>query len=373
VLRVLAALAFATTLALPTEDDRGRPVVILVHGRAMLDRDTAATRKMWLNALTAGGKSITALPLLRDRDVRVVWYADVLDPRSSAGCDYASSDARARRNATIDPDLKALVATVGSLFDMITSVVADTESISHLRALSADASFLGDSRKRCASEQRVGDAIDAARRDGRPVILVAHSLGSLVAYDYLSARSDTGLVQRFITVGSIVGATELRLDSPQTLRYRDGSPSGIAVEAFAVAAGPPRFSQRHDIGHTVGMMLRDEESGRLCAFVPACGELTPSLLERFARADVLLFDGTFWKDDELIALGIGDRTARDMDHLPISGPGGSLAQLATLPCRHRIYTHINNTNPMLVERSPEHALVERAGLTIGVDGMEIEV
>ena len=90
-LRVLAALAFATTLALPTEDDRGRPVVILVHGRAMLDRDTAATRKMWLNALTAGGKSITALPLLSDRDVRVVWYADVLDPRSSAGCDYASN------------------------------------------------------------------------------------------------------------------------------------------------------------------------------------------------------------------------------------------------------------------------------------------
>ena len=115
-LRVLAALAFATTLALPTEDDRGRPVVILVHGRAMLDRDTAATRKLWLNALTAGGKSITALPLLSDRDVRVVWYADVLDPRSSAGCDYASSDARARRNATIDPDLKALVATAAQSF-----------------------------------------------------------------------------------------------------------------------------------------------------------------------------------------------------------------------------------------------------------------
>ena len=170
-----------------------------------------------------------------------------------------------------------------------------------------------------------------------------------------------------------VPVTELGLDTPQAIRYRDGSPSGIDVEAFTVAAGPPRFSRRQEIGHTIGMMFRDEDSGKMCAFVPACGELTPSLLERFAQADVLLFDGTFWKDDELIALGIGDRTARDMDHLPISGPGGSLAQLATLPCRHRIYTHINNTNPMLVERSPEHALVERAGLTIGVDGMEIEV
>ena len=67
------------------------------------------------------------------------------------------------------------------------------------------------------------------------------------------------------------------------------------------------------------------------------------------------------------------RTARQMDHLPISGPEGSLEQLAALPCRHRIYTHINNTNPMLVEYSPECAVVRRAGLTIGVDGLEINV
>ena len=84
----------------------------------------------------------------------------------------------------------------------------------------------------------------------------------------------------------------------------------------------------------------------------------PPLLERFAQADALLFDGTFWTDDELIALGVGTRTARQMDHLPIAGPGGSLEQLATLPCRHRIYTHINNTNPMLIEDSPERAVVD---------------
>ena len=176
----------------------------------MLDRDTAATRKMWLDALVAGGKSMTSKPLLEERDVRVVWYADVLDPRSSAGCDYSANDARTRRNAAADPDLKSLVGIVGGLLDMFTSQVADTESVSQLRALSADASFLADSRKRCASEQRLGDAIDRARREGRPIILVAHSLGSLVAYDYLSARNDTGLVQRFVTIGSMVGAGELR-------------------------------------------------------------------------------------------------------------------------------------------------------------------
>jgi hypothetical protein len=165
---------------------------------------------MWFDALVAGGKSITSLPLVAERDMRVVWYADVLDSRSPLGCDYSANDARARRSAAINPDLKTVVATAGTLLDIITSIVADTESMSQLRALSADATFLSDSRKRCASEQRLGDAIDAARREGRPVILLAHSMGSLVAYDYLSARADTGLVERFITIGSMVGASELR-------------------------------------------------------------------------------------------------------------------------------------------------------------------
>lgn len=171
-----------------------------------------------------------------------------------------------------------------------------------------------------------------------------------------------------------VPVTELRLDSTQTLFARDGSPSGLSVEAFAVtAAGPPRFARTDEVGHTVGLVLRDQANGTTCAFVPACGELTPSLLERLAQTDVLLFDGTFWTDSELIDLAISDRTARQMDHLPISGRNGSLAQLAALPCRHRIYTHINNTNPMLVERSAQRTLVEQAGLTIGVDGLRVSI
>ena len=166
-----------------------------------------------------------------------------------------------------------------------------------------------------------------------------------------------------------VSVTELVPDRPLGLCYRDGTPSGLRVTCFPVPAGPPRFASEDRPGHTVGLVVQDGRTGGSCAFVPGCGGLDPALLARLGATDLVLFDGTFWTDDELIGLGIGDRTAREMDHLPVSGPDGSLARLGGLPSRHRVYTHINNTNPMLLEDAPERALVERAGLRIGVDGM----
>lgn len=211
-----------------------------------------------------------------------------------------------------------------------------------------------------------------------------HSLGiallrearRLPLFTTASIRSILEADSRILTVTrafSEVPLTELPLDDPLALTHADGSPSGLVVEAFAVAASPPRFAPAAAAGHTVGLVLRDAARGHACAFVPGCGALTPALLERFAAVDILLFDGTFWTDGELIDLGIGTRTAREMDHLPISGPGGSLEQLAALPCRHRVYTHINNTNPILLERSAERAAVGGAGITVGFDGLAISL
>ena len=114
-------------------------------------------------------------------------------------------------------------------------------------------------------------------------------------------------------------------------------------------------------------------SRKTLAYLPGVGSISDSLLERLQDADVLLFDGTFWKDDEPSRIpGLG-RTALEMGHLPISGPGGSIERLAGLARPRKIYIHINNTNPILDEESAEHQGVRDAGWEIARDGMEINL
>ncbi len=91
-------------------------------------------------------------------------------------------------------------------------------------------------------------------------------------------------------------------------------------------------------------------------------------------ADLLLFDGTFWSDDELRAVGGGDApTAREMGHLPVGAPGGSLEQLPRLGAKRTVLVHINNSNPLLCRTSAERAQVEAAGITVGEDAMAFEL
>jgi pimeloyl-ACP methyl ester carboxylesterase len=227
-LRLLAAAGLAASLVVSNAPARGRPVILLIHGRGMLDRDTAATRKLWLDGLAAGAKSLTKESLLRDDDVRLVWYADVLDPRSTESCSYDADDPRAKRDRKTDPALKGIVSFVGNMIGALTTSTDNTEASSTLRGFAGDAQFLSDAGKRCATEKRLADELDRARRDDRPVILVAHSLGAVVAYDYLSSRRESGLVDRVVSVGSILGAHDLRRlliggDSTDTF----GQPSSV--------------------------------------------------------------------------------------------------------------------------------------------------
>ena len=114
-----------------------------------------------------------------------------------------------------------------------------------------------------------------------------------------------------------------------------------------------------------------EAAGKRLVYAPGCARVTEDLDARIANADVLFFDGTLFADDEMIANGLGDKTGRRMGHMPVSGPGGTLELLARHAQVRRILIHINNSNPILIEGSPEEAKVKAAGWEIAFDGMEV--
>ena len=120
---------------------------------------------------------------------------------------------------------------------------------------------------------------------------------------------------------------------------------------------------------TIGLDLRSD-AGRLI-YVPGCASVTPRLLAQIAGADVLVFDGTTYTDNEMVRLGLSPKTAARMGHIAMNGPEGSMAALSDAQVRRKVYSHINNTNPVLVAGSPERLAVEAGGWEIAFDGMEI--
>jgi pyrroloquinoline quinone biosynthesis protein B len=151
---------------------------------------------------------------------------------------------------------------------------------------------------------------------------------------------------------------------------------GLSAELFKVPGKVPLYLEGDNpelaAETEVNVGVEVTAGGRRLVFIPGCAAVTPALKERIGRADLLLFDGTLFHDDEMIATGTGTKTGRRMGHIPIDGEGSSLAALAGLETR-RIYIHINNTNPIRIAGSPERRKVEAAGWEIAEDGSRIEL
>jgi pyrroloquinoline quinone biosynthesis protein B len=137
----------------------------------------------------------------------------------------------------------------------------------------------------------------------------------------------------------------------------------------------PPYSPRRDRpdpADNIGLLLRNEHTGRRLFYAPGLGEMEPHVWAAMQQADVVLVDGTLWTDDEMIRLGASGKTSRAMGHLPQSGDGGMLHWLQQLPASTRkVLIHINNTNPILDEDSAERAELDRLGVEVAFDGMEI--
>ena len=147
--------------------------------------------------------------------------------------------------------------------------------------------------------------------------------------------------------------------------------SSLTVEPFAAGGDAPRYLDGSGVElEASGYVFRDRAGAGVVTYVPGLASLDAGVLQRFAASDLVLVDGTFWRDDELAQRGISSRTAADMGHVPLSGPDGTLAALERLERPRKVLVHINNTNPILLEDSAERATVLAAGVEIAEDGLE---
>lgn len=160
------------------------------------------------------------------------------------------------------------------------------------------------------------------------------------------------------------------------LMLSDGIPSGLSVELFVVPGKIPLYLEQSaapppivESDVTVGAMVSDGQ--RSMFFIPGCARMTSGLAQRLQGADVVLFDGTLWTDDEMLRAGIGSKTGQRMGHMSVSGPNGTIAAFQRIDVGRKILLHINNSNPILLDDSPERAVAEAAGWEIAYDGMEI--
>jgi len=141
---------------------------------------------------------------------------------------------------------------------------------------------------------------------------------------------------------------------------------------FPAYVSPDRALELNPAEASLGV-IAESASGKRLAYVPAVPEVDDALLKRLEETDILLFDGTFWSDDELIRVQGSGSTARQMGHIPVSGVEVSLRRLSELRRPRKIFIHVNNTNPMLDESGPEYAEVRAAGWEVAEDGWSFEI
>jgi pyrroloquinoline quinone biosynthesis protein B len=213
-------------------------------------------------------------------------------------------------------------------------------------------------------------------------LLLLRELQPLQVYATDSIRrilsEDNSMFAMLQRVPGQVSWTDFAPQIPFRLLEPSGTDSGLRCRAFSLGTHYPAYVSAQRQGElnsgeaSLGLIL-ESSSGKSLAYMPAVPEIDDVLLKLFESADVLLFDGTFWSDDELIRIQGSGQTARQMGHVPVSSADGSLSRLAGLRRPRKIYIHINNTNPILNESGPEYAQVREAGWEIAEDGWQFDL
>src|SRR5262245_54006835 len=206
-------------------------------------------------------------------------------------------------------------------------------------------------------------------REGSPFTIYAHAkvLAILKANSIFNVLNEKNVKRE-----------PIEIDRPFEPALPGGAPSGIEVLPFAVAGkgawyleGKVHPGGSDGAGDTLGLRIRDKATDKYFYFLAACAEVTDDLKSRLAGASLVLFDGTVWRDDEMIAAGLGTKTGQSMGHIAMSGAHGAIEKLAGLDIGQKLFLHINNSNPALLHGSAERKIAESAGWQIPSDGTEI--
>ncbi len=178
----------------------------------------------------------------------------------------------------------------------------------------------------------------------------------------------------FNILGHYCGVNWHRLPTVRGSSFSIDGIDRLSFSAVPLKSKAPPYSPHRNNPHegdNIGMRITDPQSGKQVFYAPGLGEIEPHLKPLLEQADVVMVDGTFWTDDEMIKLGISSKRARDIGHLPQSGAGGMISALQPLRAARKILIHINNTNPILDEDSAERAELSRAGIEVAHDGLEV--
>lgn len=206
-------------------------------------------------------------------------------------------------------------------------------------------------------------------RESQPLSIYASTrvLTLLAANPIFRALDPAFVARREIPSGRPTPATDF-----------SNHPLGLVLEAFPVPGKTALYVEDPQAagfgsaeGDTLGVAVSDAASGACFHFVPGCAALTADVAARLSGSALVFFDGTLWTDDEMIRLGLGTKTGARMGHMSVSGEGGTLAGLAPLGIARKVFVHVNNSNPILLDDSPERANIRQAGWEVAHDGMEI--
>ena len=206
-------------------------------------------------------------------------------------------------------------------------------------------------------------------REGSPFTIYAHDkvLAILNSNSIFNVLHEKNVKRQPVGIGE-----------PFEPRLPDGSRSGIEVKSFAVPGksawyleGKAHPGGETGDGDTLGLKIADKTTGKSFYFLAACAAVTDGLKAEIDGAALVFFDGTVWRDDEMIRAGLGHKTGKSMGHVAMSGDDGAIARLADLKIDRKIFLHINNSNPALLPASDERRAAEQAGWQIPADGTEI--